>query len=168
MPSYLLDKSIVREIVEGLHHAEHLSSTEREALETWRRLRSERDRLFVPLEVVHILKGFGRYLEVRMFLATVEPMASGRYIMRWARRLREHSFTREDAHVLALATFGTDEAADVLGTDGLVTLDQPFINNFRTQERALATRLAAMTRQLPAPYRDAALPAVLRPENLLA
>jgi hypothetical protein len=117
---------------------------------------------------VHILKRFERYLEVRVFLATVEPMASGRYLKRWARRLREHDFTREDAVVLALATFGTDEAGDVLGVNNLITFDQPFINNFRNHERVLRTRLAAMTHQLPVPYRDAALPAVLRPEDWLA
>jgi hypothetical protein len=167
MPSYLLDKSIVRRIVEALRHVEHLSSGEREALETWRRLRSEHARLFVPVEAVHILMRFERFLEVRMFLATVEPMESARYLRRWARRLREHGFTREDAHVLALATFGTDEAGDVLGVDGLITLDQSFVNNFRNHERVLRTRLSAMTRQLPAPYRSAALPAVLRPEDLL-
>ncbi len=167
MPSYLLDKSIVREIVEALHHVEHLSFGERVALETWRRLRSERARLFVSIEAVHILERFEQFLEVRVFLATVAPMESGRYLKRWARRLRGHGFTREDAHVLALATFGTDEVGGMLGVDGLITLDQPFINNFHTQERVLQTRLAAMTRQLPMPYCAAVLPAVLRPEDLL-
>jgi len=166
MPTYLLDKSIARAIVESLYHYEHPSAREIEALATWRRGRLERARLFVPVEAVHILMRFEQFLEVRVFLATVEPLESGRYLKRWARRLREHGFAREDAHVLALATFGTDRVGGLLGVEGLITLDQPFVNNFRNHERALRTRLSAMTHQLSAPYRDAALPIVLRLEEL--
>jgi len=49
-----------------------------------------------------------------MFLKRVKVLYPGRYFKRWARRLRDRTFTREDAKVLALGTFGTDEAGQIL------------------------------------------------------
>lgn len=48
--------------------------------------------------------------EVRDFLDEVEVIRVGRYARRWATRLREYGFTREDAAVFSLGTFGTDLA----------------------------------------------------------
>jgi hypothetical protein len=94
-------------------------------------------------------------------------LESGRYLKRWARRLQEHNFTREDALILALTTYGTTAAGDILGVDGLITLDQPFINNFRMQQAILERRLLAMTRQLAEPYHRATLPVLLHPADLV-
>jgi hypothetical protein len=61
---------------------------------------------------LHILQQFARspaYAStIHFFLNQVEVAVSTRYFRRWARRLREHGFSREDAAILALATFGTD------------------------------------------------------------
>jgi hypothetical protein len=81
--------------------------------------------------------------------------------------LREYGFTREDALVLALATYGTDSTGDILGEDALITLDQPFLNNFQIHQAELQSRLAAMTDGLPEPYRNARLPVVQHPEELV-
>ncbi len=82
---------------------------------------------------------------------------------RWARRLREYGFTREDALALALATYGTDSTGDILGIETLITLDQPLLNNFQTHRAELQSRLTAMTDQLPTPYCHATLPTVQHP-----
>jgi hypothetical protein len=165
MPSYLLDKSVARRIIEALHHLDNLSYEEELVLELWRHLQDEQARLFIPTGVVNILQRFAHLLEVHTFLAAVEPLESGRYLKRWARRLRRYNFTREDALVLALATYGTDMDGDIMGVDWLITLDRPFIQNFETRRAELQIRLRAMTAQLQAPYRHATLPKVLHPEE---
>jgi hypothetical protein len=165
MPSYLLDKSIARRIVEALYHLEKLSSEEMIVLDLWHHLQVEGARLFVPTEAVHILQRFAHLVEIGVFLSTVEPFHLGRYVKRWARRLRRHGFTREDALVLALATYGTDSTGDILGVDGLITLDKPLLNHFRVHQAELQTRLLAMTRQFSRPYCRATLPVVLHPDR---
>lgn len=167
MPLYLLDKNITRRTIEALYHLNHLSEEEFLVLELWRQLQQQQSHLFVPLGTVNTLQRVAHLLEVRAFLATVEPLGSGRYLKRWARRLREHGFTREDALILALTTFGTSAATDILGVDALITLDQPFINNFRVQQAGLEKRLLAMTRQLSEPYRRASLPVMLHPGEVI-
>jgi len=163
MPSYLLDKSVARRIVESLYHLDNLSSEEVMVLNLWRRLQIEGVRLFVPIGVVNILRRFAHLVEIGVFLSTVEPLRSGCYVKRWARRLRQHGFTREDALVLALATYGTDATGDILGVDVLITLDKPLLNHFQVHQLELRTRLLTMTRQLSMPYCRAALPVMLHP-----
>lgn len=165
MPSYLLDKSVARRIVEALYHLDNLSSEEMMVLNLWHQLQIESARLFVPTEAVNILQRFAHLVEIGVFLSTVEPLQSGRYVKRWARRLRQHGFTREDALVLALATYGTDSTGGVLGVDVLVTLDKPLLNHFQVHQVELRTRLLTMTRQLSMPYCRATLPVVLHPER---
>src|SRR5688500_2041656 len=97
MPLYLLDKNIARRTIEALYHLDNPSLEELVILNLWRQLQTESSRLFIPASALNILQRFIHLLEVRAFLATVEPLESGRYTKRWARRLREHSFTREDA-----------------------------------------------------------------------
>ncbi len=167
MPSHLLDKSIARRMIEALHHLDVLSFEEELALDVWRQLETQKTRLFVPVAVINVLQRFAYAVEVRTFLAAVEPLESGRYLRRWAHRLREHGFTREDALILALATYGTDSAGAILGVDVLITLDRPFLNNFQAHQARLQTRLLAMTRQLLMPYHRATLPLVLHPEQIL-
>ena len=66
-------------------------------------------------------------------------MYAGRYFKRWARRLRECGFNREDAKVLGLATYGTDAAGRILGVETIVTFDRSLINNYEAQRPALET-----------------------------
>lgn len=65
-----------------------------------------------------------------MFLKRIEVLYHGCYFKRWARRLREDTFTREDAKVLALGTFGTDEAGQILGVHTIVTYDRPMLRKW--------------------------------------
>jgi hypothetical protein len=167
MPSYLLDKSVARRIVEALHHLDNLSYEEELVLELWRQLQDEQARLFIPTGVVNILQRFAHLVEVYTFLAAVEPLESGRYLKRWARRLRRYNFTREDAFVLAMATYGTDVNGGIMGVDRLITLDRPLLHNFQTHRTQLQLRLRAMTGQLQEPYQHATLPRVLHPEEMV-
>ena len=101
MPSHLLDKNVARRMIEALHHRDALTFEEEMVLGLWRQLKIEKARLFVPVAAMNILHRFAHLAEVCTFLAAVEPLGSGRYLRRWAHRLREHGFTREDALILA-------------------------------------------------------------------
>lgn len=167
MQSYLLDKNIARRIIEGLTHLDSLSAEEEMVLQLWQQLLNEGHRLYIPFGTFNILQRFTSHIEVHTFLATVEQLESARYLKRWARRLREYRFSREDALILAVATYGTNSAHNVLGVDVLLTLDQPFIKNFRDNQDKLEMRLLAMTTQLSAPYRFAMLPYMLHPNDVV-
>ena len=78
MPSHLLDKSVARRMIEALHHLDVLSFEEEMVLDLWRQLETEKTRLFVPVAAMNILRRFAHLVEVRTFLAAVEPLGSGR------------------------------------------------------------------------------------------
>jgi len=95
-------------------------------------------------------------------------LTPGRYLRRWARRLREHGITREDAVMLAYASFGLDSAARELGAEVLVTRDRRLITKYRGLEEALSARFRRMVSHLKPPYRHSSLPQVLSPLETLA
>jgi len=102
-----------------------------------------------------------------LFLASVEVLRPGKYFKRWARRLREMNFTGEDANILGLGSFGVDEEGLILGVHVIATYDQALINKYALDYEAIQEKLEAMTADLDPPFRDAGLPEVKRPEELL-
>jgi len=169
MLTCLLDKNVVRRAVEGIGKAQigqPLTNEERASLELL--LAAERSELtlFISIEMWHILDRYGDHPDVQIFLRFVQVLRPARYFKRWSRRLRKHGFTREDAKVLALATFGTDPTATRLGADQIATFDHSFINHFKFVQERLIRRLKVMTAQLPAPYRSARLPDVCSPHAI--
>lgn len=170
-PTYLLDKNVARKAITGIAKAElgqSLTKEEADCLSLLLKAKRRNLRLFVSVEISNILRRFSEKPEVQIFLASVEVMQAGRYFKRWARRLREYGFTREDAKILGLGTFGTDGAGNILGVQAIITFDRPFINNYKAHLASLEDRLKAMTGDLLPPFRDAALPSVTRPEEVLA
>ncbi|HZQ09788.1 MAG TPA: hypothetical protein VFD70_24640 [Anaerolineae bacterium] len=98
--------------------------------------------------------------EVRDFQNRVEILVSARYWRRWARRLQEFGFTREDARVLSLGTFGTDNAKTFLGVAEILTFDQPMVNLFAERRKQIQQKLDAMKLNIESPYNQAQLPDV--------
>jgi hypothetical protein len=132
--------------------------------------RSPATRLFIippSANVARSLARLPRYSDViHPFLNQVEVALPTRYFKRWVRRLCDHGFTREDAAVLALATFGTDKQGATLGMEFVATYDRPMIQHWSGQGEAIQERLVAMRRNLPSPYDNATLPRVLSPEQI--
>ena len=169
--AWLLDKAVIRRAVEGISAslvATPLSTEQSLALRLLRRGVQTSVLLLITPETANILLHRGHLLAVRLLLNEVTPIRRGRYFVRWARRLRESGFTREDALVLSYGTFGLPPGDLILGVSTVVTFDRPMIHNFEAQGANLLRRLTAMTGQLPSPYSDAALPRVLTPDDLLA
>jgi hypothetical protein len=73
----------------------------------------------------------------------------------------------EDAHLLSLATFGTDGLGNMLGVDLFVTFDRKCQDRFLMHLAGIEQRFAAMAPHLPRPYREAALPEVVSPTAIL-
>jgi len=107
-------------------------------------------------------------LRQNFFLPGITHLHPGRYFKRWACRLRDYGFTREDAKVLALGSFGYNPTDELLGVEAVITLDLHLIHNYANQKAAIASRLAEMTADLSAPFRDAELPVILTPQAALA
>ncbi len=169
-PAWLLDKNVVRRAIEGIGAslvAVPLSTEQGLAIRLLRRgIRTDISMMIAP-ETANILSRRSDVLEVRIFFEGVSVMRRARYFKRWARRLREHGFTREDAKTLSYGTFGLDPTELVLGASVIITFDRPFINNFKRHQEVLTRRLKAMTVQLQAPYRNARLPEIATPEHVL-
>ncbi len=89
-----------------------------------------------------------------------EQKSSGQAVTlkRWARRLLDYEFTYEDAKVLSLGTFGTNQTASRLGVSAIITLDTHFINNLHARGDVIRRRVRAMTTQLAPLYDQAVLP----------
>ncbi len=169
----LLDKVTARRIMEGmlkLVEGREVTSTELFALYFYRRSPSNGIALFILPQTHNLLKRLehlSRYVVlIRSFLAVTQVIHLARYFKRWARRLREYGFTKEDAEVLALATFGTTLNRDILGMHLIATFDQPMINQWIAQRVGIQKRLLNMQRNFAAPYCHASLPTVESPERI--
>lgn len=170
----LLDKVVARYTLTGLLKlAEGATITREElfSLDLFARAESTSLCLYMAPSSARVLQRLvelPRYsTSVRRFQQRVEVVFPTRYYKRWARRLRDCDFGREDAAVLALATFGTNEKLTIWGMHFVATYDQPLINNWTVQEESLRARLEMMQRDIPAPYCDSLLPQVLRPEQIV-
>ena len=170
----LLDKVVARRMVEGLlrvSEGDQLSIQELFAVDLLYRSTQRQIQLFITpasKHVLDLLQGMPRYSAViRVFLSRTAETFPTRYFTRWSRRLREFGFTREDARVLALASFGSGEARDILGMHWVATYDQPMINLWTLEHAAIEKRLKAMCDQLPSPYSQVRLPRVTKPELIL-
>lgn len=170
---YLLDKVTARLIIQALlKRSQYKTLTPEEgcAIDFFWRATAPEIRLFIVSATANILQRLVLLPEnaaaIHRFLRRVEVVQPTSYYKRWARRLRNYAFTREDAAVLALATFGTDEDASFLSMNLVVTQDQPMINNWLVRQAEIQKHLDAMRYNIPSPYCYASLPQVLRPEQV--
>lgn len=123
-------------------------------------------RLFIIPATDHVLSFFYRGREeVRIFRERVEVIVPSRYWRRWARRLQELGFTREDARVLSLGTFGTDEQESFLGVNEVLTFDKPLKALFDEKHTVIQEKLNALKRAVKPPYDEARLPKVVMPKK---
>jgi hypothetical protein len=166
---WLLDKSVIRRYFEGvsaLARDQVLTEEQQQAVILVHLAPQMDGRLFISQEAFNLLRAHSYELapgESLMFLRRVEILYPARYFKRWARRLRQRTFTREDAKVLALGSFGTDAAGKILGVDIIVTLDRAMLRKWRGDATLIADHLLAMVTSLQTPYTLARLPRVQLP-----
>ena len=170
----LLDKVTARHIMQGLLKlTEGRDPTDAElfALDLYSRATAQGIALFILPQTEKVLLRLAQLPHfaalIQYFLAHTQVAQPTRYFKRWARRLRDYGFTKEDAEVLAFATFSTNKDSDILGMHAVATFDQPMINQWTAQQEAIQERLSSMQRNLPASYRHAPFPLIQRPEYIL-
>lgn len=169
-PRCLLDKNLIRYILEGIYYGRErpLTPLESGALSLWRVAEERGVSLFISRYSFNVLQRLQPYPLARIVLDAMPVLSPTRYHSRWARRIRESAgLAREDAAMTALASFGSNDAGDLLGVHWLATSDQPLINGYRAALPTLDRRFHAMTAQLPAPFCEATLPHLTTPAELL-
>jgi hypothetical protein len=125
--------------------------------------------LFISEEALNLARSFAPNELFEIIRERVSLLFPTKYQRRWARRLRTHfGFEREDAYQVALATFGRNFADTILGVDVFVTYDSRLIERFNTHKEAIEQRFTLMTCHLMSPYRDALLPKLFHPQNILS
>ncbi|MCS6861766.1 MAG: hypothetical protein NZT92_15790 [Abditibacteriales bacterium] len=168
--TFLLDKGIVRGAFEAtvrLVAGRPPTDDQLQAISVYQALLTAGRRVGVTPEAVHA----ARRRDERIAAVLLDPLVTltpGRYLRRWARRLREHGITREDALVIAYASFGLNTASRTLGAAAVVTLDRGLIKQYREQEAVLSVRFHRMVSHLKPPYQQAVLPRLLSPSETLA
>jgi len=161
---------VIRQYLRGLDHLEYgrrLTTEQQQAI----RLLTDwpTGSLFVSAKALNLAQRRAPADLFAWFRQQASLLIPTRYQRRWARRLRTYwGFEREDAHQLALATFGSDIPPTLLGVTVLVTFDLRLIARFRANQPDLEVRFHRMVSQLQPPYRDALLPDVLSPDQLLS
>ena len=166
----LLDKGVVRRVYENRARlAEGATPTflQTEAANAYARLRALQHQLYLTQETANVLRLRPPLYAARL-LAQTQALRKGRYLRRWARRLRDYVFTREDAIILAYASFGVDLAAQRLGVDAIVTGDLRMVTNFNTRYAEIKERFDRLTVSLPEPYHSLALPEIATPAIVLS
>jgi len=167
----LLDKNVLRYVIAGLYYGRlrPLSSLEMSVLSCWRAAEERGVALYISLASFHILQRLAGYAEVRVLLDSAQVFSPTRYHTRWTRRIQETTgLAREDAAMIALASFGSDPRGRILGVHTLVTCDQPMVHGYLDKLPDLQRRLRAMAIQLPAPFHQVALPRLATPDEWLA
>ena len=93
-------------------------------------------------------------------LSGIRVLEKGKYLRRWARRLRDFGFTREDAIILSNGIFGVDTTTRTLGVSIIVTTDLRMIENYRRRFDVINTKLSDMKENLSTPYCYVELPKI--------
>ena len=166
----LLDKNVVRKLLNGLAKAARntaLVEDEQIAVSSLTPEVFQDHRFFIAPATANVLAHSVHELAiVQSFTRRVEILVPGDYWRRWARRLQDVGFTREDARVLSLATFGTDTENTFLGVDELLTFDKTLIALFDEKHILIQKKLDAFRREVKPPYDDARLPKLSLPVGL--
>ena len=115
---------------------------------------------YVTKEISHVLMSRSPTIG-SVLLKGIRVLEKGKYLRRWARRLRNFGFTAEDAVILSHGTFGVDCTARTLGVSIIVTTDLGMIENYRRHLDSIHTKLRDMRENLSAPYCYVELPEIL-------
>ncbi|MFQ6043750.1 MAG: hypothetical protein ACE5PV_23090, partial [Candidatus Poribacteria bacterium] len=107
--SLLLDKSVVRTILRGIQRRRlglTLPEEQQTSLRLYQAAKLTLGCAYVTQETYNLVSDRRNIALTAGLLSDLRELKPGKYLKRWARRLRQHGFTREDARVLSNATFG--------------------------------------------------------------
>lgn len=167
--SVLFDKGVIRRVYERrarLAQGLQPTSLQLEAADVYDRISTLVQRLYITQPTASVL-----HLRPLQYAAAIlnetRVLRKGRYLRRWARRLRDFNFSREDALIIAHGSFGADVDSLFVGVDLIVTNDFKLVNNFRAQYTNIEDRFQRMISDLPDPYSSLELPKVITTADVL-
>ena len=166
--SNLLDKSVVRETlraVQRLLFGQPLPDRQFFSFTAVVGVLDQHIPIYITEQLLHILSQPHTFHVPQVLLPRFHVLKAGRYLRRWARRLRKEGFSREDALLVSYASFGVDAERGVSGTEVVLTTDFALKTCYEGHFVYLTQRFERMTWQLQPPYRNATLPTVLTPEE---
>jgi hypothetical protein len=168
--SVLFDKGVIRRVYERrvrLALGVPPTPAQVEAANVYAQLCTPPRRLYITAQTAHILHRRSPLFATPLLVET-HPLQKGRYLRRWARRLRELMFAPEDAIMVAYGSFGIDLRLPSIGVEVLVTTDQRLATHFHTRHAEITHRFHDMITQLPTPYAALTLPTIATTASLLA
>lgn len=160
--SVLLDKGVIRRIYERrvrLAKGRKPTEAQKESASVFDVLR-RRSQICITHQTANILRTRPQRFASALLAFTIE-LQKGPYHRRWARRLRELSFSREDAVVLAYGNFGVNSVSNPVTVQTVVTTDQKLVANYNYRQAEIESRFMQMTQNLAEPYSKLKLPEVL-------
>lgn len=167
--SVLFDKGVIRRVYERrvrLAAGNPPTILQIEASNCYARICKLTDRLYITEQTSNILR-LRPKIFAEPFLADLQSLKKARYLRRWARRLKDFSFSPEDAIILAYGSFGFDLEKQTVGVDMIVTTDQGLEKNYFRNFDQIEKRFKDMILNLPEPYKDLRLPRVITTATVL-
>jgi len=167
--SVLFDKNVIRRVYERrvrLALGQPPTLLQTEAANAYTRLCTLGNRLYITEQTANILQRRPSVFADE-FLADTQTLKKGRYLRRWARRLRELSFSPEDAIVVAYGSFGIDLTRQAVGVEAIVTGDLKLVAHFNARQEEIRERFEGMISSLSTPYQTLALPSIMIPTDIL-
>jgi hypothetical protein len=167
--SVLLDKNVIRRVYERrvrLALGQVPTLLQAEAANAYDRLCALTNRLYITEQTANVLQRRPTVF-ASAFLADTRTLTKARYLRRWARRLRELSFSPEDAIIVAYASFGVDLSVQAIGAQIVVTGDLKLVAHFNVKQEEIRGRFEDMISSLPLPYRMLTLPTIMTPTDIL-
>ena len=167
--SILFDKGVIRRVYERrvrLARGEPPTPSQVEAANVYAQLSTTSHQLYITAQTEQILRRRPAVFS-ESFLTEMRTLQKGRYLRRWARRLRELMFSPEDAIVVAYGSFGIDVNVAQVGVQTLVTNDLRLARHFQAHQAEIARRFGEMKAQLPEPYVILTLPDVVTTTSIL-
>ncbi|MCI0491159.1 MAG: hypothetical protein L0229_31605 [Blastocatellia bacterium] len=165
----LFDKGVIRRIYEfRVRLAFGLPPTPQqvEASRAFAHLSTFASRMCITQQTANILQRRPARFAAAI-LNDTQTLNKGRYLRRWARRLRGFAFSPEDAVMIAYGSFGVDVHLQKAGIDAVVTNDLKLAANFHTRYLEIDGRFAEMVQNLSDPHRALKLPRIITVAEVL-
>jgi len=167
----LLDKGFIRRMFEGFARKANrrpLTDEQKAVLQLFRKYYGTAE-IFMSHRSYHTLAfRFGHLEIVQRVFSMVGTLYPTRYARRWARRLRDFGFGREDALMISMASFSADKPyrGRLLGAHKVITLDKRLYERFQIHRGEIETTFTKMVMALKAPFNSAKLPEIETPPEI--
>lgn len=167
--SVLFDKGVIRRVYERrarLAAGAPPTLLQVEAAASYARAASFAGSLWITEQTANVLR-----LRTPAFaspiLSDCRTFRKGRYLRRWARRLRDFGFSPEDAIVLAYGSFGVSDDGTQIGAHAVVTADLKLAVRYEDNRAEIERRFREMVDALSGVYATLSLPRVLTTADVL-